>query len=188
MGLNKIRPFIFLTLISTLALALAFLWNSDTVLQRQHSINPSPPVNTYLTNIRSVEYEQSGQLKGTPEAPKVQYYSNQNRAELIAPRYYFHDDKGEGWSVTSAQGRFLDKQGLLFLEGNVVLTNHQNGNHLDTEAMQVNLRDNIASSNILVTVTQGANTISALGMITNLDKEQISMKQNVESTYVPTTP
>jgi len=186
--LSMIKPFVALAVASALGLTLALSFNSNAVLEFQNSQDSNPLIKTYLVNMRSLEYEKSGKLKGTLEAPSMQYYSGEKVVKLVDPRYFFHDDNAEGWSVTSRKGHFFDKQDMLFLEGNVVLTNHQNGNHLNTEEMQLNLQDNIASSNILVTITQGPDTISALGMVADLSKERINMKPNVESTYVPVAP
>jgi len=186
--LSMIKPFVALAVASALGLTLALSFNSNAVLEFQNSKDSNPLIKTYLVNMRSLEYEKSGKLKGTLEAPSMQYYSGEKVVKLVDPRYFFHNDNAEGWSVTSRKGHFFDKQDMLFLEGNVVLTNHQNGNHLNTEEMQLNLQDNIASSNILVTITQGPDTISALGMVADLSKERINMKPNVESTYVPVAP
>ncbi len=95
------------------------------------SWNSIPQIKTYPIDMRSLEYEKSGKLKGTVEATGMQYYSGGKLFKLVDPRYYFLDDNVEGWSVTSYKGHFLDKNDMLFLQGNVILTNHKNGNRLN---------------------------------------------------------
>jgi len=150
-----------LVTIASACIALAYYWTTDGSLALQGS-KPHPLL--------------------------VKTYRGQNKAELVDPRYHFHDDDGDSWSVASAKGHLLDKPALLFLKDDVVLTNHQNGNHLNTQKMQVNLKRHIATSNVRVTVMQGPNTLFASGITADLNQNLINLTPDVESLYVPGTP
>jgi lipopolysaccharide export system protein LptC len=54
--------------------------------------------------------------------------------------------------------------------------------------MQINLQKKIATSRVPIKIIQGLNTITAKGMVADLNKEQIRLMPDVESIYVPATP
>ena len=182
------RPFLSMLLLAALAAALAYFWDPDSTLDFSAPEKQSALAKTYVINTRTHTYNEQGSLAEILEAAEVQHFPNQKRSMMIAPRYYSHNGNNRTWSVTSARGRFLDKLELLFLEGNVILSDDLNNGHLYTEAMQINLRKKIATSRVPIKLVQGLNTMTAKGMVADLNKEQVRLMPDVESIYVPATP
>ena len=182
------RPFLFLLLLAALTAALGYYWNPDAILELGGATKESSNAKTYLTGTRTLTYDQQGSLQEIMEATEVRYIPGQKHSLITAPRYYSHNGDNQTWSVESDQGRFTHNREILFLQGNVILTHDQNKGQLTTEAMQVNLKTDIAKSNVPVTITQGLTTIKAKGMVADLNKETIRMMPDVESVYVPAKP
>ena len=182
------RPILFLALLASLAAAGLYFWNSGEPQESEASLAQKNLAKTYLVNTRSLRYGERGALTEILEATSVRYFPNQNHSVLVAPKYYSHNGNDRTWSVVSDTGRFLDNRELLFLQGNVVLTDDQNEGRLYTEAMQINLQKKTARSRVPVTLKQGLNTITADGMLADLNKEQIRLTPNVESIYAPVSP
>ncbi len=181
------RLYLSVLLLATLIGALVYRWSPSAITQLYQSSGQLSLAKTYLVNTRSRTYDESGALAEIMEASDLRYFPSEKHSLIVAPRFYSHDGNDQTWSVSSERGRFLHNRETLILDGNVVLVNDQNGRRLNTEAMHINLDKKIATSNVLVTITQGLNTISANGMTANLMTEQIRMKPNVESVYVPAT-
>ncbi len=182
------RPFLSLLLLAALTAAVAYYWNPDAILELSSPRGKDVLAKTYLTNTRTLSYDEQGSLTEILEASEVRDIPGEKRSLITAPRYYSHNGDDQTWSVASDRGRFLHTRELLFLEGNVILTNDQNGGHLNTEAMQLNLESKIATSTVPVTITLGQNTMKAKGMVADLNREQIRMMPDVESVYVPDKP
>ncbi len=175
-------------LLAALAAALAYFWDPGSTLDFNPSEKQNALAKNYIINTRTLTYNELGTLTEILEAAEVQHFPNQKRSLMVAPRYYSHNGNNRTWSVISDRGRFLDKLELLFLEGNVILTDDLNNGHLYTEAMQINLRKKIATSRVPIKMIQGLNTITANGMVADMNKEQIRLMPDVESIYAPATP
>jgi LPS export ABC transporter protein LptC len=182
------RPFLFVLLLGALTAAAAYYWNPAAILEFASPPGENSLAKTYLTNTRTLSYDERGSLTEILEASEVRDIPGQKRTLITAPRYYSHNGDNQTWSVVSDSGHFLHNRELLFLEGNVILTNDQNGGRLNTEAMQLNLKSKVATSKVPVTITQGQNTMKAKGMVADLNREQIRMMPDVESIYVPAKP
>jgi lipopolysaccharide export system protein LptC len=182
------RPFLFLLLLAALTAALAYYWNPDAILELGGVTKENSLAKTYLTNTRTLSYDQQGSLTEIMEASEVRFIPAEKHSLVTDPRYYSHNRDNQTWSVASDQGRFTHNREVLFLQGNVILTNDQNDGQLITEAMQVNLKTDIATSTVPVTIIQGPSTIKAKGMVADLNKEKIRMMPDVESIYVPAKP
>lgn len=175
-------------LLAALATALAYFWDPNNALDFNPPEKQSTLAKTYVMNTRTLTYNEQGSLTEILEAAEVQHFAKQKKSFMITPRYYSHNGGDRTWSVTSDRGRFLNKQELLFLEGNVILTDDLNNGHLYTEALQINLERKIATSRVPIKIIQGLNTITAKGMVADLNKEQVRLMPDVESIYAPATP
>lgn len=143
---------------------------------------------TYLTNTRSWLYNDSGELTEVLEASKVEQFSPRDVSVLASPRYYSHNGNDRTWSASADQGRFHQRNQILYLRENVLLTNDQTGGQLEARAMTVDTRNKTAKSKVPVKIRQGTSTIQADGMLADLNQERIQMMPNVESTYVTPRP
>jgi len=185
-------PRISLQLLFALALVLAasYYWEPG----RNQEADPETTARraqlpqTYLYVARSWDYSEEGHLANILEASRAEYFTHNNQTLLQTPRFYAHNGDDKTWSALAARGRFRNDLGKLLLEENVSLLHDQTGAHLETSQMLINVKKKIATSLKPVTITQGLNRTVANGMKADLDREQILLAPNVESTYVQAQP
>ncbi|MEH6580382.1 MAG: LPS export ABC transporter periplasmic protein LptC [Halioglobus sp.] len=157
---------------------------------------PSPEVSarqkalpkTYLINVRSSNYDEAGALTEVIQADTATYYPSQNKSLLEEPRLYSHNLDNDTWSASAEIGHYEHGREMLTFTNNVRLTNDTNQVHLTTERMKIDLRKNMATSDVPVTITHGESNTRADGMVANLDAQILQLRPNVESIYVQPTP
>lgn len=184
------RPFLQLLLALALGLAASYYWEPKAgkapdpeTTARQKSL----PKN-YLENTRTWSYDEHGQLSEILEAASAEHFPQRNESLLEQPRYYSHHGDDRTWSAQATRGRYVHNRELLILRDGVDLTNDQTGGRLTSESMTLNLVKKTARSQVPVLITQGPHQTRADGMLAHLDREQIRLLKNVESTYVQPQP
>lgn len=140
---------------------------------------------TYLHNIRSWHYDDTGQLAEIMEAVEARDFPDTRETLLTQPRVYSHDGNDRTWSASAEEGRMRHGPQTLLLRREVKLVNDQTGARLETRAMTLNLRHKTAVSRVPVTISQGENLTRANGMVADLNLEQIRLQPDVESIYAP---
>lgn len=169
------------------ALLLAWFWapSLDNPLDQRPAGTDQPRVTTYLTDSRSLTYDESGQLIEILAAERVAYRELEDISELTEPRYYAHDGNDRSWSLVARRGTLRHAPEILMLRRDIVLTNDQSGGTLSTESMNLHLRRRTALSMVPVTLRWDGNQTTAEGMRADLVAEVIQLEPNVESLYVP---
>jgi len=163
-------------------------WGPQEITAAATPAQPNTLIKTYLVNTRTLSYDDRGILTQILEASRVEQYVKKKHSLMQQPRMYSHVGDNQSWSVRSNRGLYFPRREIVNLRGKVVFTNEQRQLELVTQSMKINLKDESAESKVPVTITQGRSTTTAQGMTADLKKEQILMKSNVESIYVPATP
>lgn len=176
-----------LLLLIGLLVPLVYNWSPQEIIPVSPSTPPKSITKTYLIKTKTLSYDKQGALTQILEAAKIEQYTKQKQSLLIQPRMYSHVGDDQSWSVRSDQGRYLPRREIVNLRGNVVFTNDQRELTLATQVMKINLKNETAESNVAVTIKRGLATTTAKGMLADLRKEQIRMRSNVETIYVPAT-
>ena len=139
---------------------------------------------TYLINTRTATYDEEGKLTDVLQAATATFYPSKKESTLEEPRLYSHNLNDDTWSVSAEAGRYDHRREILTLSTAVVLSNDSQNVQLTTEQMRIDLKKNLASTKVPVTIIQGTNTTRADGMVANLDAQTVRLQPNVESTYV----
>lgn len=183
-------PKTMLSLLLLIGLLVPFVynWSPQEIIPTGPSTSPKSLTKTYLVNTRTVNYDEQGILTQIMEADRVEQYAKKKHSVLVQPRMYAHAGDDQSWSVRANGGLYFPRRNVVALGGNVVFVNDQRQLQLTTESMKINLKKETAESKVPVTITQGLTTITAKGMTADLNKEQIRMRPNVESIYVPAAP
>ena len=138
---------------------------------------------TYLETIRAWTFDEQGFLTDIIEANDLEQFPRRNLSLISEPRYYAHSGDDKSWSASAERGRGDDKDNLLLLRKRVVLIHDQSGTRLDTHALDIDLDEQVATSNRKVTVVQGNNRTTADGIEVRMNDETLLLKPNVESIY-----
>jgi len=168
-------------------LLLAWFWSPDldNPLDQRPPAARDPVVSSYLTDSRSHTHDESGQLVEILAAQRVEHLERENLSEFIQPRYYAHDGHDRSWSLSAHHGTLRHEEEVMALRESIILTNDQSGGTLTTQALDLDLRERIATSQEPVTIRWADNQVTADGMRANLTTEVIRLEPNVESLYVP---
>lgn len=143
---------------------------------------------TYLINTRTSTYDEGGSLTNVLEAKTATFYPSKNESVMESPRLYTHNLDDDAWSASSNLGHYEHRRELLTLTESVVLRDDTHQVQLDTEQMKIYLRRNRAISRVRVTLTHGASSTTADGMVANLDAQTVRLTPNVETIYVQPSP
>jgi len=169
----------------TLLVAAGYFWRPQTAgtadvqtSQRQRELPQ-----TYLQTVRAWSFNEEGLLTDIVEAEQLEQFPRRELTLITQPRFYAHSGDDKTWSASAERGRGDEKRERLLLRKDVVLIHDQSGTRLNTNALDIDLNRQIASSNRKVTVVQGNNRTVADGIEVRMEDETIVMKPNVESIY-----
>ena len=174
----------------TLVMAIFYFWKpADLMTPDQDTAERREELpQTYLYAIQHRAYDDQGQLADIMEAIQAEDYPNRRETWFTMPRVFTHDGNDRTWSAAADEGRLRHGSQKLYLRRNVALINDQTNMRLDTRAMTLDLKQKTAVSKVEVTVADGVSSIIAQGMEADLVTEQVVMKPDVESLYVPDSP
>lgn len=139
---------------------------------------------TYLEQVRSLSYDETGKLDEIREARKLEHFDQRDESLLESPRFYSHNGGDKTWSAAADRGRYRPSERLLELSDNVVLANDNSGARLETSEMLIDLERKTARTEVPVTITRDESSTRADGAFADLEAEVVEMKPNVESIYV----
>ena len=139
---------------------------------------------TYLEQVRSLSFDEQGNLDEIREAQKLEHFERRDESLLESPRFYSHNGDDKTWSAAADRGRYRPSLRLLELSDNVVLANDNSGARLDTSEMLIDLEKKTARSDVPVSITRDDSSTRADGAFADLEREVVEMKPNVESLYV----
>lgn len=181
------KPYIQMLLAVTLVIAAGYyltpgLVPNPTVSEWQQALPK-----TYLINTRTSTYNEEGVLTDVLEATDAKFYPGEHESLMQSPRLFSHNLDEDTWSASADNGQFAHNRKLLTLTNNVSLSNDTNLVVLTTQEMKIDMVRNMAISKVPVTVTHGASTTRADGMIADLDSQTVRLRPNVESIYVQST-
>lgn len=138
---------------------------------------------TYIWQTRAWTFDEDGGLTDILEAERVEQFARGNVSLLTEPRFYAHSEDDRTWSAVAARGRYEERSQRLLLRKNVELTHDQTGTRMQTNALDIQVDEKIATSQKTVTILQQQNRTTADGMIARMNEETITLTPNVESTY-----
>ena len=180
-------PRLSLQILMAIALVLAanYYWKPQTSPSpdEETQIRQQDLPQTYIWETRAWSFDENGGLTDILEAERVEQFSRGNVSLLTQPRFYAHSRDDRTWSATAARGRFEQRSQRLLLRKNVELTHDQTGTRMQTNALDIEVDEKIATSQKDVTITQDLNRTTAGGMVARMNEETITLKPNVESTY-----
>jgi LPS export ABC transporter protein LptC len=176
--------------IPLLLFALPLAW---VLLAPQQTLLPEPPApedlperipDSYASNVRAREYDDSGKLLSETTAERLWRYSEGDVVEMSALTRVSHDPEG-GWIASADEGTLHEPRDVLDLRGDVKLRYPDEGAVFHTEAMTINLDQESARSLAPVRIVQGDNTLRGDQLYINLNAQRATLTGDVESVYAP---
>lgn len=140
-----------------------------------------------VENFSVQKLDPSGRLQYTFSAPKMVYFADDDSGEAIYPRLV--QISAEGGNITASANRgTINRQGEeAFLYGNVLIsreaTPQQPEFQARTEFLHVLAEQGISRTDHTVTVTDGTNTLTGVGMVVDRKKRQFTLQSQVKGIF-----
>jgi lipopolysaccharide export system protein LptC len=140
-----------------------------------------------VENFNVQQLDPSGRLQYTFSAPKMVYFADDDSGEAIYPRLV--QISPEGGSVTASANRgTINRQGEeAFLYGNVLISREATPQHPEfqarTEFLHVLAEKGISRTDHTVTITDGTNTLTGVGMVVDRKKRQFTLQSQVKGVF-----
>lgn len=185
----KLRINNLLPLLMVLFLAGMTLWLRQTIEQpppEKAALKRHDP-DTIVDNFTMVRLGPSGSPRYSISARKMQHYPDNDATEVEQPRFLRRDSDGTSFTVTSDRGTMTADAAEAKFYGNVLLQREMPNRPLlqaRTEFLHLLAEKNIARTDRHVTIKEGNNVFSGVGMELNKTTRQFSLFSQVRGSYV----
>lgn len=180
-------PLLLLLLIVSAVIA---LWESPPSLLKK----PAPqgaaktfPV-AYIESAKSKKFSESGELKYTFEADRVNYFEfkqeHKNYAQAIEPNITLYSKDGQPWHITAEHGHSDSKGNTITFTSNVVVWQvdaQQARTELQTEKLVVMPEREFAETDQAVTLIAPSGVTTAVGMEAIFNQDRLLLLSQVKS-------
>ena len=139
---------------------------------------------TYVDAAYSWSYDKKGMLTHMIQADRLRYFTSSDESHLQKPRFFSRHDNDTTWSAFADVGKLLHSVDKLELNNDVVLLNDTTKGQLETESMLIDIKRQVATSEVPITFNQDSNSMRADSMVTNLRSKQLRLRGHVEGVYV----
>lgn len=133
-------------------------------------------------------WNEQGQLEIHMTSPRIEQFDHDSSARMTDPRARLYGEgqaETEPWIIEADAGSLLQSQGLMHLEGNVIVlrTSGDSQATLATEALTLNNTEGTVSTDLPVTITEPFGTTQATGMKAWIDQRILELNSRVEGQY-----
>jgi len=178
-----------LALVAVIGATLYLMWRSDerdmTNPEASQLRGPSEP-DSFVVDSFYRTWDKQGNLELKLTSPRIEQFEENNRAILEQPkaRVYGEPDSPP-WIIEADQGSLRQTKGLLYLTGDVVVTQRSEDSEvtLTTEALTLNNRENTVYTDQPVTITEPFGVTQATGMKAWVDQRILELNSRVEGQY-----
>jgi lipopolysaccharide export system protein LptC len=154
------------------------------------STRPSDPVHRgyYLKHARILGTGENGSLLYEIEAERAEQGAD-NQIVFTAVRIRYSPDSEVPWIVNADEATLRNDISTIELRGHVLIVNHGNSKHNDTEIrtqyLELDPTEFIAETNERVQIRIGERSLTATGMLASLHDDKIELKSNVRGKIAP---
>ncbi|WP_320820707.1 LPS export ABC transporter periplasmic protein LptC [Thalassolituus sp.] len=178
-----------LTLIFGLALIAVDRYTQE--LNQPLSEQQSNEADYYGETLLNWHYGVDGKLGQTFRAQRSDHYPLIGVTRFFAPMITTRDDRGQIWQVTAKEGSLKDDEQVIRFNQAVRIEPINTGEQttdamlIETEALTYDIREQIAATDLLVTMTGPGSRATATGMTLDVNRQRMELKTGVKTIYVP---
>ena len=183
--MNYVRFFIFLFGFS----ALGLYWYTNSISSDTLVENKTGPLKPdyLLYDVTQVSFNEDGQISGKLKAQQLKHFNDSHLTTFVMPKYTFYSQKSDSiWLLTASTGKLNNKSDILKLHQNVHIQSLVHAGlikSLTTDNIDVHLNTDMLYSDDEVTIKGELFTTKGIGMIGNLTKELLEIKESVKGIY-----
>ncbi len=141
---------------------------------------------TYLVEASNWQYDDEGYKSTELTVTVMEHYSEADISLISNPRLAIFETGKAVWSVTAQNGAIEGGADRIRLSGSVALVSLLGGTRLDTTAMDIYPKSKLARSDSTVELRDGNSFLTADTMEANLERDQVTLRQNVRGSHVAT--
>jgi LPS export ABC transporter protein LptC len=133
------------------------------------------------------KYGHEGLLSQQIDSDKATHYPHNDSVSFEQPRIILRQGSTPQWGITSNEGQLIKDQ-ILILNGNVQFVPLQQDSgvfSLSTQALNINLSEQVADTDSLVVIESDTTKLTAVGMNMNMDTQITQFKSKVRGLHDP---
>jgi lipopolysaccharide export system protein LptC len=136
-------------------------------------------------------YGVNGKLEQTFQAQRSDHYPNVGITRFSAPMVTSRDERGQIWQVSAQNGALKDNEQIIHFNQTVRIEPISTGEQtpeamlIETDALTYDIRQQIAATDLPVTLTGPSSHATATGMTLDLMRQRVELKTEVKTTYEP---
>jgi lipopolysaccharide export system protein LptC len=188
--MGKLHYFTALLLIILLAVVSGWIFESIENTPLLTNEKPRHDPDYFLKNFTATTMDEKGKPAYKLKAQHLEHYPDDNSMKLEHPLFSFYENNIKSWTAKADQAFVLQDSKIIHFKGNVVL--HQilsakkNNTPMTLTADQLTIEPekNLAHTKSNIKLTQGRNTIQAVGMRADMNKKRIEFLSRTRSHYV----
>lgn len=184
---TRVAPLLPLALMAFLGALTLWLQYAVRENAGDDSRSPAHEPDAIVENFTIQNLDESGKLRYTFSAPKMQHFADDGSGEALYPRVVQIAVEGGNYVATANRGTINREGEEAFLYGNVLIlreaTPEEPEMQARTEFLHVLAGQGILRTNQTVTISDGRSTLTGVGMIINKEKQQFTLQSQVRGTF-----
>lgn len=188
--MSKLHYFTVLLLIILLAVVSGWVFESleKSPILTKEKLRHDPDY--FLTNFTATTVNEKGQPDYKVQAKHLEHYPDDSSMKLQHPSISFYENNNLSWTAQADQALIFQQTKEIHLNGNVTLNQVVSSNKnktpvmLNAEQLIIESDKKLAHTKSNVKVTQGNNTIQAVGMRADMKQNRIEFLSQTRSHYV----
>lgn len=151
------------------------------------SLNTADRPDYIIEDLRSVEFNEQGQVNSRVTAKHMEHYELKNQTFFTQPVYLVYPDQGKAeWQIQADQGRLNKETGKVVLENNVIIdaiNSQEPIQTLSTSFLELDLNTMIMTSDRIIYITGNDFNIQGRGLYADLNVQEVQLTSQVVGTY-----
>ena len=144
----------------------------------------------FLKNFTATTMDDKGKPTYKLKARHLEHFPDDDSLKLEHPLFSFYENNIKNWTAKAEQAIVLQRTKTIHLKGNVVLMQIPGANKnktpmiLTAKQLTIEPEKNLVHTKSNIKLTQGKNTIQAIGMRADINKNRIEFLSKTRSHYV----
>ncbi|GIU23857.1 lipopolysaccharide export system protein LptC [Shewanella colwelliana] len=177
-----------LAIIAFFGTALILYWQVQTKRGNEAlNIDVTDRPDYVINDLKSVQYNELGQLNSRVSASHMEHYSDKNMTYFTQPVYLVYPDEGNAqWRLRSTKGTLDKASGRVKLENNVIIdaiSPEEPIQTIETTYLELDLNTMIMTSDRTIRITGNDFLITGKGLYADLNAQNVRLTSQVEGTY-----
>ncbi len=188
--MSKLHYLTALLLIILLAIVSGWVFESIEKNPVLTTKKPRHDPDYFLKDFTATTMDKTGKPAYQVKARYLEHFPDDNSMKLQQPLFSFYENNIKSWTAQANEAVILQKNEIIHLKGKVVLKQLLSSNKnalpmtLTAEQLTIEPEQNLAHTTSKIKLIQGNNSIQAIGMRADMNKNRIEFLSKTRSHYV----